>query len=127
MSSTASIATRTVGCSCLPSAERRGSIARWCFGDCLPPPCGPDLRRRGRTSRCKDVLARHLADGDHRGVLDLALYRDGVELLDNRLRAADDAHLIAAKDLGLDHRRRREHAQAVFAELLRDRAVVQLR
>src|SRR5438046_7411377 len=88
-------------------------------------PATADAARAG-SGRGKDVLAGRFADGDDGRVLDLALYRNGVEMLANGLRTAGDAHAIAAKDLAFDHRWRREHAKAVFAELLRQRAVIHL-
>ena len=91
VSSTASRGTRTAGCSRPPPGATRGSIARWFFGACPRRRLVPDGARAAadplltrRTGRGEDVLPRGLADRDHRRVLDLALDRDGVELLADR-------------------------------------------
>ena len=79
-----------------------------------------------RSDLREDVLSRRLADGHYRWVADLALDRDGEELLSHARGSADDAHLILTAKLGLDDRRCRDDSQALLREVLGQRAIVAL-
>src|SRR4029079_15022645 len=82
----------------LPDAFPASRIAASVSVDISIPPeqewgrSGP----RGDMLLRTDVLPRGLADRDHGRMLALALDRDGVELLANGFRTADDAHPISA-------------------------------
>src|SRR5437016_3413330 len=83
-------------------------------------------RRRPAGVSSEDLRPCRLANGDDGRVLDLALYRDGIESLPDLLAASYDLDLVASANLLFHHIGRGEDAKPSLAQDVCQRRIVEL-